>query len=817
MSKITKIAKIDNFGIFKNFDWDSNLSYQHKNNTEIYDFKDINILYGRNYSGKTSLSKIIRSLEKKVTAPKYDNPNFKIQLSDGSIISQNNLSTFTHPIHVYNSDFVKENLRFIHDENANIESFSVTLGGNNQQILERIQELNNELGKNEENSKTGIFLEIQNKENEVKNAKNDYDTKNRDLEKLLADKATRNSDSIKNQYSIFGEINYSITKLKQDITSVQNATYKFLTDDQVTENLAIIAQQELENPPEVSSYTLNFSSLLHSTTKILKTIVGGSKKIEELVNNSNLNTWVQAGHELHTDRTTCAFCSNEISENRREQLKNHFDQETQNLQNRISNGIEHLISLLDGENFKINFDVKHYYQQYHTNLLQLQVDLQTVLEKQKSSIKQLKDLLEQKNRKLFTELEAEYPQDYAAEIILILERISEIRNECIQFNGELTTKQNESKKTLRLNHIYHFLQDINYTQLKNDIDMASKAIDPLEKDLEILKIRKNTIDTEMMSEEDKLKSEGEACKRINTILQHDFGHQHLRLAPIEINSTNGKVFNFEIHRSGTKAHNLSEGEQSLISFCYYLVKVQEDLEQNKKPILWIDDPICSLDSNHIFFIFSLIEEKICNDKKFLQLFISTHNLEFLKYLRRITGAEPDRSIGFSKEENRKASYFLIQRHDNFSTIRQMPIYLSKFLTEFNFLFDQIYKCAIVNQIDDSNFHLFYNFGNNARKFLEIYTFYKFPSPTYQLDAQLKAFWGEQIHKTLTDRIHNEYSHMTGVLERGETISEQPEMQKSAKAIISKVQQEDIAQYNALLESIDIAITNDSLHPTNQTQ
>uniref|UniRef100_UPI001D188992 AAA family ATPase n=1 Tax=Acinetobacter ursingii TaxID=108980 RepID=UPI001D188992 len=124
-------------------------------------------------------------------------------------------------------------------------------------------------------------------------------------------------DSIKNQYSIFGEINYSITKLKQDITSVQNATYKFLTDDQVTENLAIIAQQELENPPEVSSYTLNFSSLLHSTTKILKTIVGGSKKIEELVNNSNLNTWVQAGHELHTDRTTCAFCSNEISEIRR--------------------------------------------------------------------------------------------------------------------------------------------------------------------------------------------------------------------------------------------------------------------------------------------------------------------------------------------------------------------------------------------------------------------------------------------------------------------------------------------------------------------
>lgn len=146
----------------------------------------------------------------------------------------------------------------------------------------------------------------------------------------------------------------------------------------------------------------------------------------------------------------------------------------------------------------------------------------------------------------------------------------------------------------------------------------------------------------------------------------------------------------------------------------------------------------------------------------------------------------------------------------------MPLYLSKFLTEFNFLFDQIYQCATVNQIDDSNFHIFYNFGNNARKFLEIYTFYKFPSSTYQLDTQLKAFWGEDIHKTLTDRIHNEYSHMTGVLERGGAIAEQPEMQKSAKAIIQKVQQEDLNQYNALLESIGLDEFSDQLHPNNQT-
>ncbi|BAP35602.1 hypothetical protein AS4_06620 [Acinetobacter guillouiae] len=814
-----RISKIDNFSIFKNFDWAFNLSYQNGGSTKVYDFKDINIFYGRNYSGKTSLSKIIRSLETKKLSSKYENPNFKIELYDGSHVTQNNLSNFQYPIYVYNSDFVKENLKFLHNEDENIESFSVTLGGDNQQIINRIQELKNELGSNDENAQSELHLAIKDQKNKVDESKKEHQKKEKYLEDLLADKATRKPDSIKSQYSIFGEINYTITRLKQDIISTQDSAFIILNNDQIEENKALITQKQLANPPELSAYTLNFSSLIQSTDEILKTIVGDSQKIEELVKNSSLNTWVQTGHDLHKDRTTCAFCTNEITDDRQTQLRNHFDQETQKLQFRISKGIEHLESLIDGENFKISIDINNYYKQYHTILLQLKADLQAGLDKQKISIQQLKLLLRKKNEKIFTKLDAEYPIDYSLEINTTLQKISEIRSSCIQLNSELKLKQGEAQKVLRLNHIYHFLQDINYNLLITEIKTSFLAIEPLAQALRVLEIRKSAIEAQIKSEEDKLKTEGEACAQINNILNHDFGHQHLSLEAIETDTINGKVFNFEIQRvkdgKNVKAHNLSEGECSLIAFCYFLAKVQDSLNNGDSPIIWIDDPICSLDSNHIFFIFSLIEERICKEKKFSQLFISTHNLEFLKYLRRLTGATPDGSIGLVKEEKRHASYFLIQRNDNFSIIRQMPLYLSKFLTEFNFLFDQIYKCATVNQIDDSNFHLFYNFGNNARKFLEIYTFYKFPSPSYKLDSQLESFWGEQIYKTLTDRIHNEYSHMTGVLERGGTISEQPEMQKSAKAIIRKIQSVDINQYNALLESIEVLVSKDSLHPTYQ--
>lgn len=810
--KIKSIAEIDNFGIFKSFDWDSNLKYQNKQGQdEIYDFKDINIFYGRNYTGKTSLSKIIRSLEKQIIPSKYEQPDFKIELSDGSYITPNNLTLFSHPIHVYNSDFVKENLKFIHDDTQNIESFSVTLGGDNQKILDHIQELKTELGSNEENIKTGIFLDIDSKKNEIRKAKDDYDTKNRNLEKLLTDKATRNSDSIKNQYSEFGEINYTITKLKQDITSVQEASFQVLTDEQVIENQAIIAQKELENPPDVPIYILNFYSLIQSTTEILKTIVGGSKKIEELVNDSNLNTWVQTGHQLHHDRTNCAFCKSAISVHRREELRHHFDQETQNLQTRISKGITHLDSLLDGRDLKISFDINHYYQQHHTNLLNLKTELETSLDKQRSSILQLKTLLEQKKTKLFSELEFEYPKDHSADIKELLEKISLIRAECIQLNSELTNKQKDAKSKLRLHHVYQFVQDINYNQLKMDIDTAFHAIAPLNQQLTTLETQQSTIFSQIQIEENKLRSEGEACIQINNILNHEFGHQHLSLEPIQVSTINDKVFNFEIRRNGSRAHNLSEGEQSLISFCYYLVKVQEDLGLNRYPILWIDDPICSLDSNHIFFIYTLINEKICGPKKFSQLFISTHNLDFLKYLKRLdtsfhnNGATP----------SLKTAKFLIQRAGNNSIISKMPIYLSEYATEFNYLFKQIHTCASTDVQSDENHTYFYNFSNNARKFIEIYSFYKFPTYFREDDDRLKDFWSNEIHRLFIGRINNEYSHCSGVLERGMSLIDIPEMQKSAKAIIKKIQ-EDINQYDAFLDSIDIEIATDPLHPNNQT-
>ena len=131
----------------------------------------------------------------------------------------------------------------------------------------------------------------------------------------------------------------------------------------------------------------------------------------------------------------------------------------------------------------------------------------------------------------------------------------------------------------------------------------------------------------------------------------------------------------------------------------------------------------------------------------------------------------------------------------------MPKYLKEYVTEFNFLFHQIHKCAAITAINDDNYTTFYNFGNNARKFFEIYLYYKYPDQG-MTQTTLKAFFGEEsVPAILSDRINNEYSHLAGVFERGSTPIEVPEMHTAAKFILDKIKQNDHEQYISLVQSV----------------
>lgn len=348
---------------------------------------------------------------------------------------------------------------------------------------------------------------------------------------------------------------------------------------------------------------------------------------------------------------------------------------------------------------------------------------------------------------------------------------------------------------MRLNHIYLFLRNINYNSLNAEISTLLQAIDPLTLALSNLEVKKSKTLAEIQIEENKLKSEGEACSRINNILNHNFGHQALSLKAID--NPLAQNIHFEIQRNGVKAHNLSEGEQSLISFCYFLARIQDDLDQDKKPIIWIDDPICSLDSNHIYFIYSLIEN-ICLDNKFNQIFVSTHNLDFLKYLTQLTPiGKTDHTL------KREKAFYQIEKTFLGSKIKKMAHHLEQNSSEFIYLFEIIYQCSLAHEVNDSNHLYFYNFANNARKFLEIYTYYLFPNPELKDRQRLQKFWGDRLPRIFSERINHDGSHAVTILEGKITLRDFSEINTNAQIILAKLNERNPEQYSSLLESISV--------------
>ena len=140
---IKKIETIKNFAVFDNFNWDSSSTDK---NGQPLKFEKINILYGRNYSGKTTLSRIFRSLETGQLPENYDNPQYELIDENGIKTSQNSLAEFSCPVRVFNEDFIKSNLKFLIDPNGEIAPFAI-LGNNNGTLAEEIKEKDKLLSK----------------------------------------------------------------------------------------------------------------------------------------------------------------------------------------------------------------------------------------------------------------------------------------------------------------------------------------------------------------------------------------------------------------------------------------------------------------------------------------------------------------------------------------------------------------------------------------------------------------------------------------------------------------------------------------------
>lgn len=788
---IKKFSTIKNLAVFKDFEWDK--SVLDKTGRPI-GFEKINILYGRNYSGKTTLSRILRGMETGAISDKYLNPSFSVEFRDGSSVTQTQLSTCHKNIRVFNEDFVRDNLRFINNPEDNIKPFAI-LGDDNNILEAEISALELEVGSKEDGKETGLYVQLKIDSEAHKTVHLAYKKALDSLEKQMTNKATGRDTGIKYKSDKFGDQNYNKAKLEKEIKEVLADTYTAIDDQKKSELEKLLNELAKANIPALSKITLSWAELCSQAQELVTKQIGLSDKIAELLLDVALNEWVKRGCELHKDkRTTCAFCGNPVTDERWEILNRHFDEESKLLEASIVDLLKRIETekKLVKEGFVV--DKNLFYSKYHTQIDQLSQSYKDAAENYRAQLNLIVEQLETRKAAITIPFNFVCPQDYSSELSDVWTRYEELRIQSNDFTRALNSEQTKAKEALRLQEVYDFVAIIGY-------DAICANIEDLKNKSEIAKIKKNDTlnsiqakEAEIQDKRRQLNDEEKGAVKVNDYLSKFFGHDFLSLQAVEDNDGVEKKIRFEIMRDGKRAYHLSEGECSLIAFCYFMAKLEDIETQKTNPIIWIDDPISSLDGNHIFFVYSLIASQIADKGDFEQLFISTHNLDFLKYLKRLNG----KFLNIDKACTK--AYFLIARKDKQSSIQPMPKYMKDFVTEFNYLFQEIYKCSCMETVDDTNYSTFYNFGNNARKFLEIYLFYKYPDFTEER-VKMERFFGEgKVPVIFTERINNEYSHLNGDIERASMPIEVPEMLSAAKLIINKLK-EDEAQYAALMNSI----------------
>ncbi len=782
---IKKFSKIQNAGVFRMFKWPEN---EKGIDGKQLEFKDVNIIYGQNYSGKTTLSRIPRSIEKGRLHDGFENMEFEVLTASNEIYSQLDISSSTISdglaFKVFNEDFTRENLNFYGVEAPHSVPFTI-LGEKNIVLESEIKNLEERLGNSSPGEETGLRKELVQTIQSISKIDQQIKPETDLLEKSLKEKA---KDIKYNHESIFKDINYNSTKLKADIDRKYSSSYVPLSTSNKQELFKTIQETSKPQLEQVKVPQDTISTEVSKCAELCSRKIGSSKQIQELATDIMLSEWVQSGLSLHQKRTTCAFCGQEIPDSRRKELEAHFNHETQELGHTIDLEIRALSMLQQALYASIpQFSSINFYSSFVQTAEEQNSNYKYEIEKLCSGISYLLDCLRKRKKAITSPFDIDKSRE---ELTLSIKDSLNSLNSIVEKNNEYTIKLSEvidtARNKLATDEIARYVIDSNYFDRKKKISSLAEEKRKLEEARTKTQAEISDFENQIRSKRTQLENKTAGVNIINTFLIQAMPTSTLRLQARE---TDLSGVTFEITRNGLPAFNLSEGERSLIAFCYFVSTLSDVSLVNKKIILWIDDPISSLDQNNIFGIYGILEQVIrglIKENRFEQLFISTHNLVFLHYIIKM------------KIKGKSREYFYVSKTKDQSSITAMPEYIRRQGTEFNYWFENIVQCA-KSEITEENIHWYESFGNNVRKFFEFELYFKYPTSKGD-DYALSQFWkGKAIPQILSSKMSDEYSHSLIDIDSQGIFAQAEEIHNTAKTILEQLKAVDSQQYEALID------------------
>lgn len=448
---------------------------------------------------------------------------------------------------------------------------------------------------------------------------------------------------------------------------------------------------------------------------IFQRVVAGNNDIPvgALIQSLNNGDWVNRGRQYVSESNVCPFCQKPtIDEDFRNQIEAFFSGEYDRCMTHIGTlyrdyerNTQSAISALEAIVTDTNkctvgkLDIVKFTEKIHL--------LDEVYKRNLAAISEKK----QEPGKLIA-------LKYTSDIITALTTAVLTANKSIAEHNQMVANfRNEHKKLV--DDVWDYFldqQDALISGYLSDDQASAKALAGMQKKLVSLKNELDRLKQEIAEAGRNVTSVQPTVDEINRSLAA-YGFNNFCIVPSAQNANM-----YQIQRpDGTLASNtLSEGEETFITFLYYLQLAKGSVNAatvSNRKILVIDDPICSLDSTILYVVSAMVKELIkevkTGESNIEQIFILTHNIFFHKEASFVNGRTTTETT---------VNYWIIRKNENKSIItaygQENPI-----STTYELLWKELKSASQISLISMQNTmrriieNYFSMLGNNKEDFV----------------------------------------------------------------------------------------------------
>lgn len=704
---LKQIKKIQNLGVFADYTRPASMA----------DFGPKNVIYGWNYSGKTTLSRLFGALEHHKLGD-YNTAKFTISDAAG-VITEQDYQTSQKIVRVFNSDFISNNLNFT----GNAFNPILLLGEESKEAEQNIEQLQKKLIRCEAGAnKAQLGMTA------ISNA--------------LASEKTKASAFIKAKLSLIPA--FGATQLTSYMNSAVPGTDYKLSDEALANDLALSKRAESDKPSAVAkaSVKLQLAGLHQEAKDLLQKVPEFSNTIQYLMEHADVSEWVETGLDLHEEKDKCEFCGNPLPQARLAELHGHFSKDLMGHKASLNALLQRLDAAKVTEGLKQESDFNP---PFRNRLKGINSALALAVTAYNAELGHLITVLQEKLKSPFVAKEL-VPLDghLQARLQDSITALNALIDENNAIGENFAKEKNDAIERLKRHYTQEFVERVR-PELGDARSLAlSRRRDKL---LEF----KTTLEAAIKEQKAIISKAQKGREEINRRIENLLGSDTIQIAVVK----EGDAERFQLMRGPVVAKNLSEGEKTAIAFAFFLTKLQE-IKRLEEAIIFIDDPISSLDSNHIFQVAAIIkatffyqdasrENRWCLRCK--QIFLSTHNFDFFALLRELPIKE--------------SSYYMVKRvSPNASTFVGLPDSIKRYSSEYHYLFNVLHEFS--QAPDKTDLEVLLSVPNAIRRFLELYTYARCPDQTSSsVDRRADRIFGVEASKRILKVLHT-FSHSNNI-------------------------------------------------------